>query len=136
MRVAACFSFAVGGMLLIKCLGEIVPTLGSNAMPTVTVGYYTMVDQALDIGLLTPFCVAVGVLFLRRDSLGYLLSASSLILVLTVGMSVMAGEVMVGLSTGRVNVAGLAVFGVFIVAALGLLVMVLTSMKRTTLIPK
>ena len=36
-------------MLLLKCLGEILPSLGSNAMPAVATGYYTLVDQALDI---------------------------------------------------------------------------------------
>ena len=133
VKVAATYSFAVGGLLLIKCLGEIAPTLGSVAMPSGAAGYYTMVDQALDLGLLTPFCVAVGILLLRRESLGYLISASSLILFLSVGLSVMAGEVMAGLSTGRVNVGGLAAFGVFMAAALALLVMVLMSMKNTKL---
>jgi hypothetical protein len=133
VKVAATYSFAVGGLLLIKCIGEIAPTLGSVAMPSGAAGYYTLVDQALDLGLLTPFCVAVGILLLRRESLGYLLSASSLILFLTVGLSVMAGEVIVGLSTGRLNVGGLAAFGAFMAAALALLVMVLTSMKSAKL---
>jgi hypothetical protein len=75
-------------MLLVKCLGEILPSLGSSAMPAVATGYYTLVDQALDIGLMTPFCVVTGVLLLKRENLGYLLSASSLIVFLTVGLSV------------------------------------------------
>jgi len=133
VKLAANFSFALGGMLLIKCLGEILPALGTGAMPAAGVGYYTMVDQALDIGLLTPFCAAIGVLLLRRESLGYLLSASSLVLFLTVGLSVIAGEVMLGLSTGQLNVAGLAVFGVFMLGAMALLAMMLTSMNETRL---
>ena len=42
--------------------------------------YYTLVDQALDTSLQVPFCVLTGFLLLKRESLGYLLSASSLIL--------------------------------------------------------
>ena len=125
---AASFSFAVGGLLLLKCLGEIVPTIGTGAMPAVATGYYTMVDQALDLGLLVPLCILVGVLLLRREALGYLLSASTLILAMTVGLSVVAGELMLGLSTGHTNLVGIGVFVVFLAAALVLLVKVLASM--------
>src|SRR5262249_53106581 len=81
VRTTAGFSFALGGILLLKCLGEILPGLGSGAMPIGMVGYYTLVDQALDIGLLAPFCVVIGVLLLRHESLGYLLAPSMLIVV-------------------------------------------------------
>jgi hypothetical protein len=127
VRTTAGFSFALGGILLLKCLGEIVPGLGSGVMPAGMVGYYTLVDQALDIGLLTPFCAVVGVLLLRRESLGYLLSSSVLILILSVGLSVVAGEITLGLSIGRMNVVGIAVFSLFILAALCLLVAVLAN---------
>jgi hypothetical protein len=94
----ACFSFAVGGLLLFKCLGEIVPSIGSPAMPATATGYYTMVDQALDLGLLVPVFILVGILLLKRNTFGYVLSASTLILAMTVGLSVVARELMLGLS--------------------------------------
>lgn len=127
---AASFSFAVGGLLLFKCLGEIVPSIGTSAMPATGTGYYTMVDQALDLGLLVPLFILVGILLLKRNTLGYLLSAGTLILAMTVGLSVVAGELMLGLSTGRVNAGGIAVFAVFLIAALALLVNVLASMRQ------
>jgi hypothetical protein len=128
---AASFSFAMAGGLLFKCLGEIVPTIGTGAMPAVGAGFYTMVDQGLDLGLLVPLTVLVGVLLLRRKTLGYLLSASALMLGMTVGLSVVAGELMLGLSTGRMNTGGIAVFSVFLIAALGLLGKILASMRQT-----
>ena len=134
VKTASSFSFAVGVMLLFKCLGEILPSVGSSAMPAVATGYYTLVDQALDLGLLTPFCIFAGVLLLRRKSFGYLLSSSSLILFLCVGLSVIAGEVMLGLSTGRMNVVGIAVFSLFVAAPLALLVAVLAGIRSTKLI--
>lgn len=129
--MATSFSFAVGGLLLFKCLGEIIPSIGTSAMPANSTGYYTMVDQALDLGLLVPLFILVGILLLKRDTLGYLLSASTLILAMTVGLSVVAGELMLGRSTGRVNTAGIAVFAFFLIAALGLLVKVLASVRST-----
>ena len=133
VRTVASFSFAVGGLLLLKCLGEIMPTLGSNTLPTTATGYYTLVDQALDLGLLTPFCIFAGVLLLRRESFGYLLSSSSLLILLSVGLSVIAGEFMLGISTGRMNVAGIAIFAIFVAVALALLITVLVCIKRTSL---
>jgi hypothetical protein len=124
------FSFAVGGLLFLKCLGEIAPSLASSTMPTVATGYYTLVDQALDLGLLTPFCITIGILLLRRESFGYLLSSSSLIILLNVGLSVMAGEFMLGLSTGKMNVAGIAIFAIFVAGALALLIVVLANIKK------
>jgi hypothetical protein len=78
VKAVAVFSFAAAALLLLKCLGEILPTIPSNTLPSAATGYYTLVDQALDIGLLTPFCVVAGVLLLRREGFGYILSASPL----------------------------------------------------------
>jgi hypothetical protein len=80
---AASFSFAVGGLLLFKCLGELVRSVGSGAMPATATAYRTMVDQALDLGLQVPLCALVGVL-LVKPTLGCPGSASTLILVMTV----------------------------------------------------
>ena len=129
---AASFSFAVGGLLLFKCLGEIVPSIGTSAMPATATGYYTMVDQALDLGLLVPLFILVGLLLLKRNPLGYLLSGSTLLLAITVGLSVVAGELMLGLSTGRMNAGGIVLFAFFLIAAIALLVKVLASVRRTS----
>jgi len=130
VRAVAVFSFAVGGLLLLKCLGEIVPSLGSGSLPANATGYYTLIDQALDLDLLVPFSVLTGVLLLKRDSLGYLLSSSSLIIFVTIGLSVIAGEILLGLSNGQINIAGVTIFSIFVCIALTLLAIVLTSIKR------
>jgi len=130
---AATFSFAMGAGLLFKCLAEIAPTIGSGAMPPVGKGFYTMVDQGLDLGLLVPLCVLVGVLLLKRETLGYVLTPAALMLGMTVGLSVVAGELMLGFSTGRMNAGGIAVFTVFLGAALVLLVKALVNMRQPSL---
>lgn len=131
---AASFSFAMGAGLLLKCLGEIVPTIGSGAMPAVGTGFYTMVDQGLDLGLLVPLSFTGAVLLLKGETLGYLLSASTLVLGMTVGLSVVAGELMLGLSGGRMNVGGIAVFALLLIAGLVLLAKMLESMRQTNLL--
>lgn len=78
-----------------------------------------------------PLFILVGILLLKGDPLGYLLSASTLILATTIGLSVVAGELMLGLSTSRLNTVGVGVFTFFLIAALALLVRVLASVRQT-----
>lgn len=130
VRTLTTFSFAVGGLLLLKCLGEIVPTILSNTLPPAATGYYTLVDQGLDLGLVTPFCVMTGIFLRKRESLGYVLSTSALMLSLMIGLSVITGEVMLGLSTGHLNAPGIAIFSVFVLGALTLLGTALGNINR------
>ena len=130
VRTLSAFSFAVGGLLLLKCVGEIVPTILSNTLPPAATGYYTLVDQGLDLGLVTPFCVMTGALLRKRQSLGYVLSTSALMLSLMIGLSVITGEVMLGLSTGHLNAPGIAIFSVFVLGALTLLGTALANINR------
>jgi hypothetical protein len=129
VRTAAVVSFILAGVLLFKCLGEIVPGIGTGALPSSARGYYTLVDQGLDLGLLVPFCTAVGILLLRQRPIGFVLSASSLIVFLTIGLSVVAGEAMLGLSTGEMNVGGILVFCFLLLATLWLLFRILASIE-------
>jgi hypothetical protein len=62
---------------------------------------------------------------------GYLLSSSSRITPVSIGLSVIAGEIILGMSIGRVNIAGIAVFSIFVISALVLLAAVLASIKRS-----
>src|SRR3984893_7151428 len=84
-KLGPCKRTACGRWLVLKCLDEILLSVGSPAMPAGATGCYTMLDQALDLGLLAPFGIVTGVLLLRRESLGYLLSSSSLISLLVSG---------------------------------------------------
>jgi len=77
-----------------------------------------------------PFSVLTGVLLLKRESLGYLLSSSSLIIFVTIGLSVIAGEIMLGLSICQINIAGVTIFSIFVCIALALLAIVLANIKR------
>ena len=49
---------------------------------------------------------------------------------LTIGLSVITGEVMLGFSTGHLNATGVAVFSVFVVGALALLGTALANINR------
>jgi len=68
VRTVTTFSFAVAGLLFLKCLTEIMPTILSNRLPPAATGHYTLVDQALDLGPLTPFCVMTGILLTVESS--------------------------------------------------------------------
>jgi len=100
-----------------------------GALPDSATGYYTLVDQGFDLGLLVPACMFAGVLVLRRHAIGLWLAPSLLVVALTIGISVVAGEAFLGLSTGIVNVAGLTVFSICLGVALVLLIISLRNIR-------
>jgi hypothetical protein len=126
---AAVFSFVVGGLLALKCLGEIVPTIVTNTLPSVATGYYTIIDQGIDLGLILPFCILVGILLLKRNIHGYLLSTVSIILFLNLGLSIIAGSVVEGLSSGNMPIPGIAMFSLFCIIGVVLLVFMLRNIE-------
>ncbi len=129
VKTAAGFSVAVGGLLVLKCLAEVLPGIAEGRLPVAATGFYTLVDQALDLGLVAPFCIVSALLLLRRHSLGYVLASSAPIIFISIGVSVVAGEIMLGLTTGRMNGIGIAIFSTFIASALALLVTALANIR-------
>jgi len=54
-------------------------------------GYFNLFDQFMDIGIIIPFVIFVGVFLLKRNVYGFPFSSVGLILFLNIGLSVVAG---------------------------------------------
>ena len=78
-------------------------------------GYYNLFDQFIDIGIIVPFAIFVGVLLLKRNDYGFLFSTVALILVLNIGISVVTGQSISGVMTNTFSdqLPGIAIFTVF-----------------------
>lgn len=115
VRLAAVFLFVTAGMLFFKCMGEILPMLSDGVLKETYVGYYNLFDQFIDIGIIVPLCIFVGVLLLKRNGYGFLFSTVGLILFLNIGLSVVAGQAILGVMTNTFSnqVPGIAIFSAF-----------------------
>lgn len=88
-RSTAAFLFVLAAFLLIAWAGRIAPPLLSGDVPLLE-NTPTMVIQAMDLALIVPLAVIAGLSLLRREALGYLLSAVVLMKAVTLGLAVSA----------------------------------------------
>jgi len=115
VRTVAIFLFFIAGMLFFKCMGEIIPMLSTGVLKEPFVGYFNLFDQFLDIGIIVPFIIFVGSLLLKRNAYGFLFSTVGLILFINIGLSVIAGQAILGVMTNTFSdqLPGIAIFSVF-----------------------
>jgi len=66
--------------------------LSTGVLKEPFLGYYNLFDQFIDIGIIVPIAIFVGVLLLKRNAYGFLFSTVPLILVLNIGLSVVKGQ--------------------------------------------
>lgn len=81
--------FMVGGFLLFAWLGRIVLPFFHNQTPVLE-NTTTLVIQFMDLGLIVPLAFLAGILLLRRNAWGYLLSSIMLTKGVTLGLGVSA----------------------------------------------
>ncbi|MHB1413938.1 MAG: hypothetical protein ACYC1C_01705 [Chloroflexota bacterium] len=115
-RGIAALLFVVAGFLALAWVGRIVPALLQGEPPVGLENYTTLVIQALDLGVVAPTAVVAGVLLLRRQPWGYLLSSVMLIKGLTMGTAVSAmglGMVLAGQAASPVELGVFPLITVF-----------------------
>ncbi len=132
VRLVAVFLFFIAGMLFFKCMGEILPMLSSGVLKEPFIGYYNLFDQFMDIGIIVPFAIFVGVLLLKHNAYGFLFSTVALILVLNIGLSVVAGQAILGVMTKTFadQIPGIAIFSVFMLIDAFILVKIFRNINE------
>ena len=122
----ATLMFLVSAFLLMAWIGRIVPPLLQGGTPLLE-NTTTLVIQFMDLGLIVPLAFLGGVLLLRRDAWGYLLSSVMLTKGITLGLGVSA----MGINMARMGVEdGLGMVIPFLVITLLNLVMVFLLLKN------
>lgn len=91
--------FLIGGFLSLAWLGKIVPPLFQATEPALE-NTTTLVIQSMDLGLIVPLAVVSGLLLLRRNPWGYLLTSVFVTKAITLGLAVSA----MALNMARVGV--------------------------------
>jgi hypothetical protein len=81
--------FLIGGFLTLTWLNKIITPLIQNSTPALE-NTTTFVIQAMDLALIVPLAILSGVLLLRRNAWGYLLTSVFLMKAITLGLAVSA----------------------------------------------
>lgn len=114
--------FAVAlGMLW---LSLIVPTITKGTMPEGLEHYTTLVIQGMDLGFIVPLAFISGVLLIKRNDFGYLMSSVILVKGLTMGAALTAmiiGQAAAGVQMSLVQIIMVPLFSIVIIYCLVLI---------------
>jgi hypothetical protein len=132
VRTVVIFLFIIAGMLLLKCLGEIMPMQSGGELKESFSGYYNLFDQFIDLGIIVPFVLINGILLLKRNVYGFLFSTTGLILLLNIGLSVVSGQAILGVMTSTLSdqIPGISIFSVFMLFDGFILVKILSNIHE------
>lgn len=122
-----CISF----LLFMVWMGRIVPAMISCTAPAGLESSTTLFIQFMDLGIVIPLSVVAGILLLRNQPLGYLLSSIMIIKTSTLALSVSAMAFNMLLSGADVAPAELIMFPAIAVSGIILMIMMLRSVSET-----
>lgn len=130
-RAIAYACFFVGLMLALMWLGRIVPALTQGVTPVGLDNATTLVIQVLDLGVIVPVAILVGVLLLRRVNLAYVLASVLMIKGVTMGAATTAMVVGQMLAGVPVTLVEAIMFPLFALMFTVLTVLLLRSLSET-----
>lgn len=113
-------AFGIGMMWL----GKIGPSILTGAVPVGLEHYTTLVIQGMDLGIIVPTAILSGVLLLKRNPFGYLLTSVIVfksITMLAAITAMMVNMAMHGVEMNRIEVITFSVFNLLAIIALILL---------------
>ena len=102
-RWIAGFLFFAGVVTALVWLSDMVPAAMRGGVPGILASYTTVFTYVFDLAIIPPSTILAGVLLLRRDPMGYLLSPVLLVLCTLIGI-VVIGQTVFQLNAGiRLN---------------------------------
>lgn len=111
--------FAVAiGMLWLK---RILPTIADGSTPEGLDHYTTLVIQGMDLGFIVPVAFLSGLLLLKKENLGYLLSSVVIIKGFTLGAAISAmiiNQFLAGVAMSAIEVVVFPLFSLLILICL------------------
>ena len=123
------FLLLIGAAVVLMWLGRVGPPLINGTVPAGLEHYTTLVIQGMDLGILIPAQIIAGVLLIKREPFGYLLSSILIIKIITLltAMSAMiVGQALAGVQMGIVEIS---IFPLFNIIAIYCLILILKNVK-------
>jgi len=120
----------IGIMIGLMWLAKIVPSITNNSVPVGLEHYTTLVIQAMDLAFVMPLAILSGILLIKRNRFGYLLSSimiikgSALLISIT---AMIVGQMIVGVD---VNYVVIGIFGLFNLLMIYPLILLIKNIKE------
>lgn len=127
VRFLAGYQFFLAFGVSLMWLGRIVPSIFSGMAPEGLEHYTTLVIQGMDLGIIVPSAVVSGILLLKRNSFGYLLSSIIIFKSITMLAAITAMMVNMVMHGVEMNLIEITVFSLFDILALTALISLLKN---------
>lgn len=120
----------IGIMIGLMWLAKIVPSIINNSVPVGLEHYTTLIIQAMDLAFVMPLAILSGILLIKRNRFGYLLSSimiikgSALLISIT---AMIVGQMIAGVD---VNYIVIGIFGLFNLLMIYPLILLIKNIKE------
>lgn len=129
-RSIAVYLLGISFLLFMAWMGRIVPAMIAGTAPAGLESNTTLFIQFMDLAIVIPLSVVAGILLIRKQPLGYLLSSIMIIKTSTLAFSVSAMGLNMLLSGASVSPAELIMFPAIAVSGIVLMVLMLRSITE------
>jgi hypothetical protein len=116
IRLLGRFQIFLGIAVFMLWMGKIIPSLISGDVPAGLDHYTTLVIQAMDLGFVVPTAILSGILLMKKNNYGYLLSSIVIIkgLSLLTSLSAMViSQILAGVNMNIVEIIMFPLFNIF-----------------------
>jgi len=120
----------IGIMIGLMWLAKIVPSIINNSVPVGLEHYTTLIIQAMDLAFVMPLAILSGILLIKKNRFGYLLSSIMIIKGSALLISITAmiiGQMIVGVD---VNYIVICIFGLFNLLMIYPLILLIKNIKE------
>jgi hypothetical protein len=131
-KIVAIYFLVFGLLIAFQWLSEILPAIVARQLPDTIVAtrVYTLVIQALDLGLVIPLLILTGILLWRRKPWGYALAGLLLVKVSMLGLAVISMMFFMARAANPVPLGQVILFAVITVLAVALSVVFLWNLRE------
>ena len=128
-KTIGCYMLFIAIALFLMWMGRIIPPLINNSTTDGLEHYTTLIIQAMDLGFIVPVCALAGVLTIRKNIFGYILSSIITFkgVALTTALSAMIiGQIINGINVSLIEII---IFGLFNALTVYILIVILKHIK-------
>lgn len=115
------FQIFIGIAIFMLWMGKIIPALMNGTVPLGLDHYTTLVIQAMDLGFIVPAAILSGILLMKKNNFGYLLSSVIIIKgasLLTSLSAMIVGQLLAGVKMSIVEIIMFPAFNIFAIICL------------------
>ena len=128
------FQFFIAFAIGMLWLGKIIPSIINGKVPVGLDHYTTLVVQGMDLGFVVPAAIVSGILLIRKNPFGYLLSSVIMLKGVTLLISISAMIINMARTGVEINVIEVILFSIFDLLAIISLMILLRNTKKSELL--